>query len=233
VSRSEAEWTQADCPSSNQTAPRPATSGTVPCVPKRSGVDTGGPSLLEPNHPRPATSGTVPCVPKRSGVDTGGLSLLDSNRPPTSNVRDCPLCPEAQRSGHRRTVPPRLKPPPDHQRPGLSPVSRSEAERTQADCPSSTQTATRPGTTDQGPPTSNVRDCPLCPEAQRSGHRRTVPPRTKPPPNQQRLGLSPVSRSAAEWTLADCPSSTQTAPRLPAKHHRPATSSAARAPLTG
>jgi len=34
---------------------------------------------------RPPTSGTVPCVPKRSGVDTGGLSLFESNDPPTSN----------------------------------------------------------------------------------------------------------------------------------------------------
>jgi len=97
VSRSAAEWTQADCPSSTPTTPRPATS----------------------DH-RPTTSGTVPCVPKRSGVDTGGLSLLESNhpptsdqRPPTSNVRDCPLCPEAKRSGHWRTVPARIKPRPD------------------------------------------------------------------------------------------------------------------------
>jgi len=126
VSRSAAEWTQADCPSPTQTATRPRTSdqqrpGLSACVRERSEVDTGGLSLLESKRNptkdhRPTTSGTVPCVPKRSGGDTGGLSRFDLNhplttdqRPRTSNVRDCPQCPEAQRGGHRGTVPPRIK----------------------------------------------------------------------------------------------------------------------------
>jgi len=107
VSRSAAEWTLADCPSSNQPGHRPPTSDQ-----------------------RPATSGTVPCVPERSGVDTGGLSLLESDRPPTTdqrpptnNVWVCPLYPGAQRSGHWRTVPPRR--PSLTRRGTLSTASRS------------------------------------------------------------------------------------------------------------
>jgi len=58
-----------------------------------------------------------------------------------------------------RALLPGFSPPPadhrprtsDQQRPGLSPVSRSAAEWTQADCPSSNQTATRPRTSDPSP----------------------------------------------------------------------------------
>jgi len=157
VSRSAAERTQADCPSSNQITPRPPPSNVWDCPlcpeAQRSGHWRTVPLRFKPppqpatSDQEPATSGTVPCVPERSAVDTGGLSLFESNHPPTSDQRPTVPC-VPERSGvetgglsllDSNRPPDQRLATKDQRRPGLSPVSRSEAEWKLADCPSSTQ----------------------------------------------------------------------------------------------